>query len=457
MLLDNKKIRYIYWITSAFVKKNLLLLFASFLLSLLAIILILTFSPYILKTITTPKQIIGVVGEYTTQKLPDEVAQKISNGLIYTNEKGEIIPVLAQSWEILDNGKVFKFKLKDNLAFNDGEVFLSKNVNYKFKDVDVKIIDDKTIAFELDKPLSIFLQFLDKPIIKNPLIGVAGLYNVSRYKTEQGFLKSLTLSPVKSGYPILIYKFYDTEAKLLLAYKLGEIREFKTISPQTVEYFSDWKNTTIDKNVDYTKVMALLFNFRDQLLKTEKDLRHAIAESVDKLALSAYGEIALGPIPPNSWAYDEEVLRVYPFNPNVSNKIIKKYNTEATASANLNLLTFYEHLPITEVIKKSMGDAGVTLNIDIATNNLNSEYNLLLAILNISSDPDQYPIWHSTQTQTNLISYTNLRIDKLLEDGRETFSVSKRRPIYSDFQRILVDDMPAHFLYHPYLYTIKRR
>jgi peptide/nickel transport system substrate-binding protein len=58
--------------------------------------------------------------------------------------------------------------------------------------------------------------------------------------------------------------------------------------------------------------------------------------------------------------------------------------------------------------------------------------------------------------RSSITRYKNLRIDKLLEDGRKTVNINERKKIYADFQRFLLDDMPASFLYFPYEYTVTR-
>jgi peptide/nickel transport system substrate-binding protein len=80
-----------------------------------------------------------------------------------------------------------------------------------------------------------------------------------------------------------------------------------------------------------------------------------------------------------------------------------------------------------------------------------------LSALEIPPDPDQYPFWHSTQTQTNITGFSNVKIDKLLEDARQEIDTEKRKTIYADFQRRITDEAPAVFLYYAKSYTIKRR
>ncbi|KKQ55358.1 MAG: ABC-type dipeptide transport system, periplasmic component, partial [Candidatus Woesebacteria bacterium GW2011_GWC1_38_13] len=63
----------------------------------------------------------------------------------------------------------------------------------------------------------------------------------------------------------------------------------------------------------------------------------------------------------------------------------------------------------------------------------------------------------STQSETNITKYKNLRIDKILEDGRVEQDKEKRKELYFDFQRFLIEDSPAIFLYHPVWYNIHRK
>jgi peptide/nickel transport system substrate-binding protein len=82
---------------------------------------------------------------------------------------------------------------------------------------------------------------------------------------------------------------------------------------------------------------------------------------------------------------------------------------------------------------------------------------MLLTVWSPPPDPDQYYFWHSTQEVGNITHYKNVRIDKLLEDGRKTLNINERKKIYKDFQRIIMDDHPALFIYYPYSYTIEKK
>ncbi len=444
-----------YWVSLAFFKKNMQSLLMSFLVSLLGVITIVSFAPYIVDLLTTKEVVIGLSGSYSVQNLPDEVVSKYSNGLLHVNDKGELIPLLADSWEPVDGGKEYRFHIKKDLVWNDGKPFTARDITYKFKDVETIADSDFMLRFVLKKPLAIFPNFLTKPIVKAPVTGVAGVYKVGRIKVVEGIVEMIQLTPNQDGLPVLIYKFYDTDSKLIQGYKLGEITQMSTNKLSVAEVFKDWKNTTTETTVDYSKVMTLFFNFNDPLLKDEKDLRHAIAESIDRSNFEGFGELSDGPLAPTSWAYSSE-NRNFSYNPNVSQKIIKKY-VEASGAAELKISTYYDNLAVADDIKDNLHDVGFDTKVEVLAGDLSKDFQLFVAQLSLGNDPDQYFFWHSTQTTGNITGYKNVRIDKLLEDGRNTFAISKRKEYYDDFQRILVDDMPAFFLYYPYTYTLNRK
>lgn len=88
-------------------------------------------SPYI-KIALTREEVIGLVGSYDLNNPPDEMANKISNGLVSVNDKGEIIPIIANSWEVKNGGKEYRFHLKDNLLWGDNKKLVASDIKYRF-------------------------------------------------------------------------------------------------------------------------------------------------------------------------------------------------------------------------------------------------------------------------------------------------------------------------------------
>lgn len=450
----NKSLRYYYWLSLEFVKKHVKLIFLSALISTITVVSAITISPYLITLISPDTSKIGIVGSYTIDTLPDDITSKISNGLIYVNEKGKIIPVLADSWEMLNNGHTYRFHLKKNILLDDNTFFTAKNVNYRFKDVNVEAKGDYLIEFRLKKPLAIFPMYLTKPVIKYPYIGIGGLYKVDNAKFKYDKLTEISLSPNKKELPRLSYKFFANESQMINAYKLGQINEMTVSKKNIADIFTQWKNTNVEKVVDYTNLLTLFFNYNNPLLK-EKEVREAAKLSIDRSKFAEVGVDARSSIPPSSWAYNKN-LKEPVYDMDLAQKLIKKYKT-ASDSAKLNFNTYYDYLDIASDINKNLNDIGLTTNLNVISYSNSNDFDIMLAYLKISTDPDQYYYWHSTQNLSTLTGYQNLKIDKLLEDGRSTYEQDDRLKFYTDLQKNLDDDNAAIFIYYPYTYIIKRK
>jgi len=449
-----KKLRFYYWFLVEYVRKHLKIIVLSVLLSFIVILTLVSIAPYLISFFFVKKRVIGLVGRYDYNNLPDEVLSKISNGLLAVDSQGEIIPVLASSWEQIDGGKEYRFHLRNNLLWSDGTVFSAKDIDYSFKDVKTKVVDNQTLYFYLNKPLAIFPTFLTRPIVHYPLKGVAGLYKVEKIKMKLGYIKELFLTPNKKGIPIIVYRIYENESNLVNAYKLGLVNEIVVNKKSIANSFVHWKNTNVKREVDYNQIMTLFFNFDNPLLKN-REVRNAIIMSLPTDNIKDIGDQAFGPIPPISWAFNPNLKKTI-YDLDTAKNLMDKF-VEASQPANLTLSTYYEFYNFADLIKDSLKDINLNVNVRFMGPEKIDKFDMLLAYWKIPNDPDQYFFWHSLQKEGNITNYLSLKVDKLLEDGRSTLSISERKKIYQKFQKILVEDQPAHFFYYPYLYKIKRK
>jgi peptide/nickel transport system substrate-binding protein len=180
-----------------------------------------------------------------------------------------------------------------------------------------------------------------------------------------------------------------------------------------------------------------------------KALRQALSYAIDKTSFA--GPRALGPISPGSWAYNP-LVKDYAYDVARARDLVENLETELR----VNLATSPPLLGVAESIAVFWAELGVKTDVHVVSI-LPEEYDAFLAIYDVAHDPDQYALWHTTQTQINISKYSNPRIDKLLEDGRVELDFEERRRLYLDFQRFLLEDAPAVFLYHPMSYTITRK
>ena len=61
------------------------------------------------------------------------VSSAIFAGLTRYNSKNEIVPYLAKSWTISEDGLTYTFKLAENATFHDGKPITSEDVAFSIK------------------------------------------------------------------------------------------------------------------------------------------------------------------------------------------------------------------------------------------------------------------------------------------------------------------------------------
>jgi len=181
---------------------------------------------------------------------------------------------LAESWGISQDGTAYNFSIQPKAVWHDGEPVTSDDVaftvNYLrsdelplpedlralWKQVEVKILDEKTLQFHLPEPFAPFLDYLSFGVLpKHLLEGVSpaqlvdaefnlkpvgtGPYRFDHLISEQGQVKGVVFSAFKDYYlnrPFIdeiVFRYYSDPKAALTAYQQGEVLAsagFQTIS-----------------------------------------------------------------------------------------------------------------------------------------------------------------------------------------------------------------------------------
>ena len=446
--------RLLIWLIKAYAKrwgKNIIIYFGIGLFIFFIINMALSYSVTRLPFIE--KETIGIVGPYTTDDLPQEILSEISKGLTKTRRDGTILPDIAQKWKISPNGKAYAFLLKKNLYFSDGSNLTSDNINYGFSGVSIIRPDKYTIVFNLKDIYSPFLTTVTRPIFKKGFVGV-GEYKVKKVKLNGNFVESIELYSEKN-HKVLVYQlFYPTFSSLKTAFSLGEVSKITNLPDINFKNitFNLFKNAKVEKKVNYNKLVTLFFNTKDSSLSSK-----ALREGLWYTMPDNFSQGERNPSPLSSYSFaNQEGLNTYKQDLEHAKLLIDKSET-ATASGKI-ILTI-DTLPKYELTAKTISDIWKKLNIDTkirVVNEIPSSFQVFLGEFNLSSDPDQYALWHSSAIN-NITHYDNKRIDKLLEDGRKEPNIEKRKIIYSDFQKYIFADPPAAFLFFPYYYEVSKK
>jgi len=375
-----------------------------------------------------------------------------------------------------------------------------------FYDVKVEKLNDQQIKFTLKNPYAPFLDnltvgILPKHIWNNldadqfPLsqynvepIG-SGPYKVTKMQTLQKNMLLVPtyyeLSPFKNyalGAPFikkLIINFYSNEKSLVEAYIKGDIESINSISSNNMAEIKKIENTDI-KIIPLPRIFAVFFNQNESGALAEKEVRQALNMTVNRQkiieeVLGGYGDPLYGPIPRGLISNDEQESKTdldfdtasstlakagWKMNQKTGmlEKVINKKKT-IQLTFSISTLNSPDLVKAAEIVKQDWEKLGAKVTVkQFDSGDLQQDiirprkFEALLFGEVIGRDMDFYAFWHSSQRNDpgiNISMYTNSKVDKFLEEARKTSDLETRIEDYKAFEKEIIKDLPAVFLYSP--------
>lgn len=500
-----RKVHFYWALFKALVKRNqkkistsivLLVLLTFFLKILLPVITPKLLSVY--KESRKPTFIEGVVGTpvypnplFDVTETAKDVSSQVFQGLTKVDSKGLLQPDLAESYQKISDTE-YVFTLKKDVYWHDGVKFSSDDVVYtvgltqessyrgpleaNFKDVSVEKINDFQVKFKLKEPFSPFPYATAVGIIPKHIslkkykpVGT-GPFQVKKIDREKIVLTNERLN--------LVFQFFKSIDEAKTALKLGTIHALGGLSPQEV-----WGLERFGKTYSYTHVLPfreviVFFNTRPPAL-AEKNIRQALAYALDKgslrkqiggeKAIPSQNQLSLG-----NWVNNSKER--YPHS---LEEAVKKIKAAGFDLVEGNWVKKGEKLTFTitnvddpelNSISNFLKDIWIKFGVDVDTKIVSSEnlrrktisnhdFDVLVNFQEISPDPDQYVLWHTTQVQkSNITGISKSKLDKILEDARKSSDQKDRTEKYSLFTTLLSDEVPAIFLYYPqYTWLVSKK
>ncbi len=280
---------------------------------------------------------------------------------------------------------------------------------------------------------------------------------------------------IKPKFDRIIYRIISDENVALAALKKGLL----DLNGLTPEQYVDLKNKpSFTKRFNlyrYTYfrngMSQIAWNCQKGSLFDSSTVRRAMTHALNrKLVLKEYlhglGTILSGPFYAQSWAYDTNIVPL-DFDLKKSAFLLKKAGWKDSDKDGIldkdgkpfKFEIILGDTPITKAIalnlKENLSKIGVDCDMHVlewsAFSQRLDERNFDAAIFGWSFDldPDPYDLWHSLQITNgvNYVSYSNPKLDKLLELGRSTYDQKIRQMYYYQVHRILHEDQPYTCLF----------
>ena len=442
-----------------------------------------------------------------------DLARLMYASLMKYNAEGKLIPDLAKSYEISTDGLAYTIYLRTDALWQDGKSVTADDVVFTIQtiqnedyastqrpnwlSVTVEKQSDSVVIFRLKNKYAQFLPNLTVGILPAHLwqdvqpsgfalselnikpIGSGPYMFTKLTKDKTGHVISYDLDAYDKyfeGRPYIdriVMRFFPTEDELIAAFNGNEIDNVGYISPGNVEQLK-FKNRLHILRLTLPRYFALFLNQNQSKPLADKNVRLALAHAIDRQA------IIDGPLAGNGFIVNSPMLggvldinanvKSYDYDVGLANQILDAggwaRGEDGMRSKNKEPLklvittsTWPEFAAVTELIKKNWQAIGV--QVEVQTFQLNQltgiirdrSYDALLFGQILPMDPDPFGFWHSNfrlGSGLNLSLYNNKTADTLLEDARQTLNPLERAAKYDEFQNILIDDVPAIFLYSTY-------
>lgn len=212
-----------------------------------------------------------------------------------------------------------------------------------------------------------------------------------------------------------------------------------------------------------------MFNCRHELLG-KKEVRQAIAMGLDREqfaadALMGLGKAGIGPIAPDSWAYDS-ALEPLAYDPKKAKQMITDAGAEGAELkfvVNAGNTMREDWLIYTEQALQQIGIKVVPETIEWATlvSAVTERQDFEVAggdWMGVMAQPAQLYHQFYSSSSNNYSGYNNPDLDELLTKAKETIETANAVETYAEIQKILVDEVPFYFAwYRPFLHTINKR
>lgn len=480
---------------------------AGFLASLLIILLLVSCSP---KKHPGGALRIGIFHEpteinplSTDSSISANLLDLLFSTLIRITPQGEIRPEIAGHWEISPDRLTWTFFLRKDVFFHDGTLLDAEDVAWTYKTLlksnhgglaytlkylkEIETIDRFTLRLRLSRPDNVLWAGLNifGIVPKNLMTNDPEYRNFDKHPVGSGaFLFSqrneeeiiLSRNPSYFGEkPCLdhiVIRMLPSQTATINHLVAGNIDMIFLHNSEDYGVLKRLPEIRIYKN--WPPLLHFLgFNLQNDILKSSLT-RRALNLAINKRpildrALQGQGRLASGTIPENSPFFDPSIPSDE-YQPVQALELLKKDGWIMDKNKSLLMkdrkpFVFtalgFEGEVVSEtalrMIQHQLREIGVRMNLRILPfhewarkcfRQRDFDASMLMAVFRPLTD-NNFNFWHSSQKEAglNFSSYTNLRIDRWLEEARLSPDETNRARAFREFQKELHEDPPGIFLF----------
>ena len=406
----------------------------------------------------------------------------VFEGLVKPDTEGTLQPCIAETIEVEEQGRVYRFRLRENIRFHDGSPLTSADVRYSLETAQaagftgfsaieaIETAGDYIIRLSLKLPDPEFLPCLTVGIVKNAsssrdrnAIGT-GPYSIESYTVQQSlvlrkFADYWNDTP-KQGQPldkITIVFFADSDA-LILGLHGGSINGAALPGSLAHQLTPD----RFDIVSGYSAMVQLLALNNAAAPLDDIRVRRAINYGIDiqgiiDTAFYGKGKPSGSPLIPGlALYYDQSLADPYPFDPEKARLLLAEagYGGRSLPLEIIVPSVFTMHIDTAQVIASQLAKIGINVSIqlvDWATwlSVVYRDRNYQATIISLDSptvSPKNFLYRYRSGDASNFINFNSADFDRVYGEILVEADESRRIALYKEAQQVISANAAAVYI-----------
>lgn len=404
-----------------------------------------------------------------------EVLFNVYEGLVKTGPDGELIPAVAERYDISDDGLVYTFTLREGVKFHNGDPVTAEDVIYSINRCagnsgdsalvsalsaiqDLKATDERTVTFRLEQPDMELIYFLTAAIIPQSSEGQTGFIPgtgpfqlVSRSPQENIIMERFDDywgTPAKVSK--VTYQIYEDSTALMMALKGGSVDICAHLtSAQTAQLGDDFTVAEGTMNL----VQAVYLNNAVAPFDNQQ-VRQALCYAIDRQSImdmiaDGHGTALGSSIYPAFTKYFlPELVQKYPYDPAKAKELLAQAGYPNGFDMTISVPSNYQpHMDTAEVVAEQLRAVGVNVTIQPMEWGVwheqvykGRDFQATLVGLDASAMTARALLERFTSDHAkNFVNYNNPDYDALFTQAMNASDDTQQAEIYKQMETMLSD------------------
>ena len=434
---------------------------------------------------------VGLDPHITSAYSSFQILENVLDTLVTLDAEQNVIPSLAESWEVSEDGLTWTFHLRDDVRFSNERLMDAEDVVFSFTRMldpetgsgnayllagvnAIEAEDARTVVLSLDAPnpgllgklaINKAVGIIARESVEDGTINTeplgTGPFQISDFQPGTRLLLTRNPHYWQEGLPYLDeveIRIIPDESVRRSALISGDVDWAIAVPPQAVEELRGREDIIISE-VPAGAYWYIGLNLEREPLNDVR-VRQAIAFAINRNNLATAGafgnaEVTQDPIPSSSvWDFG-----FAPFDQDIDQAralLAEAGFAEGFALEIMPTTQYEESIRMAQVLQADLAQIGIRASIQslewaewLETQG-EGNYDSYICSWNGLVDPDDFFFaQHRTGEVFNFTGYSNPTVDELLDEGRGIADMDSRREIYAEINRIIVEEAPYIYIYNP--------